>query len=73
MGRRNFQVGSVGREIFFFGNIFFLSGGKNDSLKTQKSDVLLEEFWKNILSNFPKSLAKFSFAKNDRFHMIFAN
>ena len=50
MGRQTFQVGSIGRDIFL--NIFFLSGGKNDSPKNteiskkkkKKPDVFGEKF-----------------------------
>ena len=63
MGGQTFQVGLVGGAFFFF-DILFFSGGKNDSPKNtrlQKIWRFLEKnCWKNILSYFQKLSAKFS-------------
>ena len=50
MGGQTFQVGSVGRDIFFL-NMFFLSGGKNNSPKNTKISKKSDVFWRKIVKN----------------------
>ena len=83
MHGQTFQVGSVSGDIFL--NIFFLSGGKNDSLKIlkflQNWHFLNKNFEKKkkkkkkIFSYFQKFLAKFSLTltKNGWFNIVWAN
>ena len=72
---QTFQIGSVGRDIFFLNN-FFLSDGKNDSLEnnkiSQKSGIFWKKIWKKVFSYFQKFYTKFSLTltKNGCFYIF---